>query len=222
MKTLIYTAFNEAYRPLAEITLLRMRDYARRHGIAFACFSGSLISDMPDGIYWTKFMKAEELLRDFYRIIWLDVDQLITNFDAEIDIPKVAFGFHVSKDWGHDATEPHHFSVCGFAAHRDSLPLIGEVISMASEFAGKPFPEQEPMRRAVNKRIEAAQDLVSCDERALGFINIRERRLFNCVPDAVCPGKVPDPWQPSDFAAHITMLPIEERVKLAQQILSTL
>jgi len=55
-----------------------------------------------------------------------------------------------------------------------------------------------------------------------GLINIMQRRYFNAVPDDVCPGKVPEPWQPGDFAAHLTMLPIEERIALANKILKTL
>jgi len=44
------------------------------------------------------------------------------------------------------------------------------------------------------------------------------RRMFNAVPDEVSPGNVVEPWQPGDFAAHLTMLPVEQRVALFHEI----
>lgn len=225
MKTILYTAFNEAYAPLAEIAVPRMSDYAKRHGMEFHCFTGP-VDDIPDAIYWLKFSAAQRLLREYDRVIWLDVDQLITNTDAKIAIPDEAYGFHVSKDWGHDAMEPHHFSVCGFAAHKDSMPLLDAAWELEPVYRGKPFPEQEPMRQVVNKYMDySVARLVNVpptDTKLVAHINIHGRKVFNSVPYAVCPGKVPEPWQPSDFAAHLTMLSIDERVKLAKEILSTL
>lgn len=45
------------------------------------------------------------------------------------------------------------------------------------------------------------------------------RRMLNAVPDEVSPGNVPEPWQPGDFAAHITMVPIEERVRIFHEVM---
>ena len=45
------------------------------------------------------------------------------------------------------------------------------------------------------------------------------RNVFCAVPDEVSPGNVVEPWQPGDFAAHLTMLPIAERVELFHEIM---
>lgn len=212
MKTILYTGHDDAYASLAEITVPRMAAYAKRHGMEFQCITGP-VDDIPDAIYWLKFSAAEGFLLLYDRVIWLDVDQLITNMDAKIAIPDEAYGFHVSTDWGYDAIEPHHFSVCGFAAHRDSLPLFEAAWELEPTSRGKPFPEQEPMRQVVKSYVDMHNPPICF---------VHGRKAFNCVPDAVCPAKVPEPWQPSDFAAHLTMLGVEDRVKLAKEILATL
>lgn len=221
IRTILYTAFNEAYSRLAELTVPRMGQYADHHGMDLRLYDEPL-DDIPDAIYWLKFSAAQRLLREYDRVIWLDVDQLITNMDAKIAIPDEAYGFHVSKDWGHDATEPHHFSVCGFAAHKDSLPLFEAAWELEPASRGKPFPEQQPMREVVQRWLEPRPLQTDKHFEGGGFITLHGRKVFNSVPYAVCPGKVPEPWQPSDFEAHLTMLPIDERVKLAKEILATL
>lgn len=226
MRTLLYTCYNEAYKELADITIPRMRNYAKRHDMMFLFDTGPLLNSISptEGIYWLKFEVAIAELGtgDYDRVIWLDVDQLITNLDFVL--PETTHGFHVPKDWGHDAVEPWHFSVCGFIAHRDSVPLFERAIAMEPEWRGKPFPEQGPMREVVRHLVETQPNVEAIayglDGKlaVCGNVHFMDRRPFNCVPEEVCPGKVPEPWQPGDFAAHITMLPIEERVKLAEKL----
>ena len=221
MSTILYTAYDEKYKPLAQLTVPLMSEYAKRHDLDFD--RGGSALNTQDGIYWTKFVRALEHLRHYERVIWLDADQMITNQDFPITdttfLPK--FGFHVSKDWGFDAVEPWHFSVCGFVAHRDCIPLFEEVLTMEPGSRGKPFPEQEPMRQVVRKRIEGVplKDMGPGDElRWNAGINIHPSRFLNAVPNAVCPGKVVDPWMAGDFAAHLTMLEIPKRIELFHEI----
>jgi len=216
MKTVLFTGWDAPYKALADITVKRMRAYAVNHGIELQPFSLA-----PPGlnIYWTGVARGLELLRGGYdRVMYLDVDQLITNMDRPPTCSS-EYGFWCSKDWGEDATEPWHFSACGWIAHGDCIPMFEDVLAMEPEWRDKPFQEQGPWREWMHGRLKYM--VMVDDHRSLrtGFINVLPRRIFNAVPDDVCPGKVPEPWQPGDFAAHLTMLPIDERVKLAQKFL---
>lgn len=210
MKTVLFTGFDPGYAELAKITLPRMRSYAARYQMDFQPFSLP-----PEGlnIYWTGVARGVELLRGGYdRVFYLDVDQLITNPGSSIEwMPKT--GFHCSKDWGTDAIEPWHFSACGWIAHQDCIPMFEEVLAMAPDWMDKPFQEQGPWREWVRSRMENWEKYPSAEWE----INVHPRSLFNAVPDDVSPGNVPEPWQPGDFAAHLTMLPMEERLKLARK-----
>lgn len=218
MRTALFTGFDEPYEELASLTTKRMALYANRHGMQFHIFT-----EPPAGlnIYWTGVARALELLRDDYdRVFYLDVDQLITGQDCSFaGIP--ATGFHASRDWGNDAdsAEPWRFSMCGFLAHQDCIALFEEVLSMEPEWRDKPFQEQGPFQDLVRRMMGDLSHMrqVLPGESWRGFINIHQRRTFNCVPDEVSPGNVPEPWQPGDFAAHLTMLPMEERLKLARK-----
>ena len=218
MNTILFTAYDEKYKPLAQLTVPLMSEYAKRHDLDFD--RGGSALNTQDGIYWTKFVRGLELLKHYERIIWLDADQMITNPDYEFAIPQ--HGFHVSMDWGYDAVQPWEFSVCGFIAHKSSIPLLEEVLTLEPESRGKPFPEQAPCREVVRKRIDGIEstlrDVAPGEERWNANINIHRARFLNAVPNEVCPGKVVDPWKPGDFSAHLTMLPVEKRIELFHKI----
>lgn len=207
MKTLLYTGYDGPYDELASITMPRMRNYAERHGYGFRVYVGSSL-DVPNGIYWTGVCGALEAFKCGYdRAIYLDVDQLVTNYSYEM--PQFLYAFNVSRDWGEDAVEPWHFSMCGFVATPEIKSILDAALAMEPEWRDKPFPEQGPMQW-----IEETMSPI--------LIKTYPRRFFNAVPEQVCPGHVPEPWQPGDWCAHLTMLPVEERVKLARNILDTL
>lgn len=217
MKTLLYTGYDSAYARLADITLPRMEQYAAKHGIDFRYYVAPLIN-VPHGIYWTGVVGALNAFRDGYdRAFYLDVDQLITNMDDE---PMVSgAGFHAPKDWGKDSVDPWQFSMCGFIATPDAKSLFDTALEMEPEWRDKPFPEQGPMQHIVKKMVEDLPHMVANKENLTGLINVWPRAWLNCVPDEVCPGSVPEPWLPGDFAAHLTMLPLDERIKLAHKLI---
>lgn len=216
MKTILFTGYDRPYLDLANITTPRMLQYADRHGIAFAAYT-----EPPDefNIYWTGVARGLELLRDGYdRVMYLDVDQLITN-PENAPLIGADYGFWASQDWGEDATEPWHFSACGWYAHQDSMPMLAAVLAMEPAWRDKPFQEQGPWQSWVRDMMEGTPLMPREPNDPAGLINVMKRRYFNAVPDEVCPGNVPEPWQPGDFAAHLTMLPMEERIALARKII---
>lgn len=213
MNTLVFTAFDKAYARLAEITVPRMRDYAFRHGYRFVAYMEPL-ADIPNAIYWSGVLGAAPNLENFDRVMYLDVDQLITNPKLSIDdlIPFSTTGFHASMDWGNDAIEPWQFSMCGWVAHKDCIPLFEQVYFMEPAWRDKPFPEQGPFQEAIKQRILSGVGLIT---------TVHPRRTFNAVPEQVCPGNVPEPWTEDCFSCHLTMLSIDDRIKLAKEIYET-
>jgi hypothetical protein len=211
MKTLLYTGHDAAYKPLADITVPRMAEYAERHGFDFTCHTEPLIQ-VPNGIYWTGVCGALQAFEDGYdRAIYLDVDQLVTNMEFKINPPP--FGIHVSKDWGNDAILDEHFSACGIVSHmKDSERFMKNVLFLEPAFRDKDFPEQAPLQ-SVYKHQKAAE---------LNIVTVHPRKVFNCVPDQVCPGAVPEPWAPGDWCAHLTMVDLARRIEIAKEILSSL
>lgn len=215
MRTLMLTGHDKAYAPLARLTVPLMFRYATLWDLDFECRTEPY-EDVPNGIYWVGLHGAIEALRSGYdRVFYLDVDQAVTN--AQWEPPPWPSGLHVSKDWGNDAVEPWHFSTCGFIAHQDSLPLLYEVATMEPAWRDKPFPFQGPLRDAVRRKVDGLK-LKPDPIATVGMINVHPRKMFNCVPFQVCPGSVPEPWEPGDFCAHLTMLPLAGRVKLFHEL----
>lgn len=212
-RTLLYTGHDTAYQPLADITVPRMREYAKWHGMKFECYTAPML-DVPNGIYWTGVCGALSAFKAGYdRAVYLDCDQLLTNFDWEIPEEWVN-GFHASKDWGNDAIEPWHFSACGFIANRDCIPMLETVLDMEPEWREKPFQEQGPWQEWLR--------LHQWHQKEEPTITIHPRRTFNAVPDQIAPGNVPEPWQPGDWCAHLTMVPLERRIEIANEVLAQL
>lgn len=222
MKTVLYTGFDEPYRPLSLLTLPAMRAHAMIAGIDFVVYE-----QPPPGlnIYWTGVARGLELLRQGWeRVIYLDADQLCTNPYATPWADCGKSGWHASRDWGDDATEPWQFSACGMVAHQDTIPLYEACIAMEPEWRDKPFQEQGPLQALVRMRMKH-QVVLPGDVKdgwvqppRPGEINIHRRRVFNAVPDEVCPGKVPEPWRPNDWCAHLTMVDMTTRLKIGTKI----
>lgn len=231
MRTILYTGHDEAYKPLAKITVPRMAEYAEHHGMDFTCYDKPLI-DVPNGIYWTGVCGALKAFDEGYdQAMYLDVDQLITNKSINFT-KKWTHGFHASKDWGNDAVEPWQFSMCGFLAFESVKNLFEDTIELEYEWRDKPFPEQGPFQNIVRLRLEQLPSAFEAMPKhmkelvdKIGYkspINIHPRKVFNCVPDQVCPGNVPEPWSKGDFAAHLTMVDLPRRIEIANEILASL
>ena len=200
-RSLLLTAFDDYMAPLGDLTAPLMLSYASKHCMDFRC-----VRQFPTGkpAYWHKIPCILEAFDGGYeKILYLDADQKITNPDI---IPPGEFGFNASLDWGADAYDASFFSMAGFTAFRDSISFFGWLQDHESEWIDKPFPEQEPFR-FLYRTFPIIQEKMC----------IHARRAFNSVPIQVHES-VAEPWQDGDFAAHITMLPMSDRVKLFHEI----
>lgn len=212
MKTCLYTGYDEAYEDLARLTVPRMRRYAERHGLHFEVFNFTEKPMPPPlNVYWTGVYRGLDMLamERFDRAIYLDVDQMVTNEDFDIQQTLINFqhGFHAPRDWGNDA-QTDDLSACCLVLHHDSICVLDRMLGLEPEFRDKPFPEQAPMRQIYRN---------NCSEEVAPMY-VWNRKPFNCVPEKVSPGNVPEPWQPGDWCAHLTMLDLTDRIKLFHEI----
>lgn len=200
---LLLTAYNNHQAPLGELTIPLMEQYAKRHRLGFRCvrFEEPNVKEA----YWKKItLTLQAFDEGFDRVFWLDADQMITNMEAEppylyITHDEETTYFTASRDWGNDAKQ-EDFSMCGWLLDSEGRHLFEKVNARHDECINGAFPEQTPMRE------ECAEDEAKNNRETR--IWIQGRRVFNAVPDEVSPGNIPEPWQPGDFAAHLTMLPI--------------
>lgn len=206
---LLLTGYNSDQAPLGDLTAPLMEAYAKRHRLGFRCVRFSATGKEA---YWQKIIETLRAFDEgFDRVFWLDADQTITNMEwAPPDEYHSEHGdredFIASRDWGNDAGWSD-FSMCGYIAHAKSRKAFEWVNERHDEFIDGDFPEQTPMRISV-------QSLLG------GNWDSKTRRQFNAVPDEVSPGNVVEPWQPGDFACHLTMLPLQERVALFHKIMA--
>ena len=198
---LILTGYNDNQAPLGDLTAPLMEAYAKRHKLGFRCVRFDATGKEA---YWQKIIETLRAFDEgFDRVFWLDADQAITN--PEIPPPFSTKGrFWASLDWGNDAEHMYDFSMCGWIANAGTQYIFEWVNEHHDEYISGDFPEQTPMRKRIRDSGE-------------GFTF--PRRTFNAVPDEVSPGNVPEPWQPGDFAAHITMVPLVDRVRIFHDVM---
>lgn len=201
MKTLVLTAYDDAFAPLGDITTLGKDRYAMRHGYDFRLRRTKPIGLAP---LWWKQELVIEALREYEMVLWMDCDVLVTNPYRSIE--GLTEGIHLSKDWGQDAITDGHFSCGAYAASHQSLPVFLECESYRNEHPDAPFGDQDALRH------------VYASGARKELFRIHSRRAFNAVPIEVHPSVV-EPWEPGDFLCHITMIPLQDRVRLAREIL---
>lgn len=183
-------------KPLGDLTSPLMLSYASRHGFDFKCVRIYPENEPP---YIHTVIVRDALESGYDRIIFIEADVIITNPKY---VPPFTYGFHVSRDWGLDATEPNSFSLCCFVVCKDSKYLFDTaVMNRQQDLYGK-FPEQNTIRRLFDPEI----------------MTVHPRRHFNSVPSQVHP-TVQEPWQKGDWVCHLTMLPISDRIKLFHEII---
>lgn len=206
MNTLVLTGYDEKFAPIGDITSPIIEDYAYKHRFDYECMREPY-GEYHYGKYhpsWWKMHFLLDLLKQYERVIWIDADILVTN--PEI-VPPGESGYHCSLDWGVDANEPHYLSNGCFAAFPDSIDLIRWVIDNKDNYS-QLFHEQEHMRAAASSQFK-------------DVITVHPRRMFNAVPIEIHESAV-EPWRPGDWIAHLTMVDLKERVRLAKKMIAEL
>lgn len=212
MKILLLTGYDDSLKEIGDITSRVMADYATKHGIDFLRVRQYDCNLHPS---WQKSEHVSRQLQAGYdRVIWLDADTAITNFDVDPFNRAWSAPVHVSCDWGIDATELHHFSMGNFVANRDKRGYwknlwVDFLPSRSKAYANAALWEQEACREYVSAGV---------DDRVFFIHN---RRTFNAVHADLAPS-APEPWQEGDWLCHLTGEEItnEKRLKVLHELLS--
>ena len=212
MKVLLLTGYDDGLREIGDITSRVTADYATKHGIDFLRVRQYDCNLHPS---WQKSEHvARQLKAGYDRVIWLDADTVITNFDVDPVERGWNAPVNVSMDWGSDATELHHFSMGNFVANADCRGLweglwCVELPKLVFEWGTTPLWEQDACRQLA--RYTAEGRLTFCTY---------PRRTFNAVHADLAPS-APEPWQPGDWLCHLTGEEItnEKRMKVLRELL---
>jgi hypothetical protein len=213
MKVLLLTGYDDNMTHVGDCTSRVMGQYASKHGIDFLRIRQYSKHTHPS---WQKALHVGRQLSSGYdRVIWLDADTLITNSEiSPFEIESIA-PIEVSKDWGLDAMEPHHFNMGNFFANRDPNELWAHIWNRylpqkEEEWGNKELWEQSALQ-GLYQTLRTPEDIFS----------ICPTRRFNAVHAALAPS-APDPWQEGDWLCHLTgeEITTEKRLKVMGDLLN--
>jgi len=225
MKVLLLTGYDDNLKEIGDITSRVMADYATKHGIDFLRIRQYDCNLHPS---WQKSEHvARQLKAGYDRVIWLDADTVITNFDVDPFNRAWNAPVQVSRDWGLDATEDHHFSMGNFVTNKDRRGFQDFLWCQLPKYIGvwgdKPLWEQSACQAWYQEQLQLVQDPTNLVLHPAHVIKMLPRRTFNSVHASLAPS-APEPWQPGDWLCHLTGEEItnEKRMKVLRELLPNL
>lgn len=218
-RTLIISSASADWNALTDVTFSRMAAYAKLHGYEFFPWK----SDPKD--YWMNpgsrqrehlpvkgFVKMDLFLRflpEFDRVVWLDADLVITDFEPSIDaltwgsLSELIIGY----DWN-----AHNTTVIVARSTPRMYDFMWSVNNTGRKlFLGHDWVEMEAMRYFLQTPpYEDMVTYISCKR----LCPILHKEYI----DAGVPERVSEKygWEPGDFAVHLSALHIERRAELAR------
>jgi len=199
---ILITGYDHGMSGIGQKTAPLMESYAKKHGMKFYCHSKYSDKYHPS---WQKVRLIVQAIQEGNNVLWLDADTVITN-PAEVPWKEFGNKLNVSRDWGCDATELHHFSMGNFYACRDTIMLFRAAESRASKWGNNPLWEQSCL-----------QEMHQALDDARSAIRVHPRRVFNPVP-IMAQLTAQEPWKEGDWLCHLTGISNEERLDLFEKI----
>ena len=215
MKFALVTAYNEAYRPLADITWDQNKKlYAQKWAYdTYEVTEGfNSIEDIP----WSRARKIIDLLESG-KYDWVHAvgcDTMITNFNVRLeDLADNNYDFII-------ATDCFNINNDSFLARntKNCIDWLKHLDNLQYDYCGKhPWNDQQCM--------------IDNIERLGNGLKIVPQRLINSYDYDQYPGSIPHiykkdifgndgQWQPGDFLIQWPGIPNNRRIPLAQQMLT--
>jgi hypothetical protein len=222
---LVLTGYDNAIKPLGDLTSISAMIYAVRNSFDFHC-ERTYHSRMHPS-----FQKVECVLSGLLThryVIWIDSDAIVTNFDFT-PITKCWPGINVSKDWGKQIDSSGrkipdytHFSMGIFVATRAAAPVFWYLLQQ-KQWYFKIALEQAALQEGV-ENYGWIRDLVHVHPRR--FLNSVDAHLGEIIDPETGrllheDNPVLEPWQPGDFICHVTGRSLEEKLKQVGHYLMT-
>lgn len=146
MKLVIATAWNDAYQPMADISVPLMQRYCERHGYDLAAWEGGYHTNEVDLLTYgdrVKIHMYKRLYDSYDAFVWIDVDTLIMDPRHEIWRPH-------SFLWTYDPTGPvsgFFVARCNEDAHMFLHQAQHKSVEMKSEIEPCGVAIQDAMRK---------------------------------------------------------------------------
>ena len=188
--------YNDDFRAIADITVPRIEDYARRHGYSLFVHHTDLKS--PE-IVWQRVKDVRAILDLFDMVVHLDTDLLITNPDVRIE--------DITGHWKADiwcGTDANGLND-GFCIFTDSWESEQALRSLLGRDRGHYTSPQHALEHMGQK---------------VGIERITQRKCNSYHPGAYGPPDLKADWQPGDFILHLPGIGNDRRIEILNQYTS--
>ena len=215
MKFALVTAHNEIYQPLADITWNQNKKlYADRHG-----YDAITLTEFKYGVInYISFERTELIIEmlESGQYDWIHAcgaDTMITNFNIRLeDIADNDYDFVI-------ATDCYNINNDSFLARNTptTIAWLKHVCSLREAYTGAKWLDQSAMIDTIGMMGDR--------------IKIVPQRELNAYNYDLYPGLIPHiykkdllgndgQWQPGDFLIHWPAVPNDQRIAMAQQMLT--
>lgn len=195
--TVIATFNSEAYQPLADITLPRLKRYCKLHNydLQTELFTGDV-----SRIGWERFDRVAELLGYYKTVMWCDADALITNPQVKIEL--FAGALAMSADV--------HGANTGVFIMRNA-PIVRQLLFAICGEYGREHFGRHPWGE------QAAFIHLTANAPYLNLVRWVPQRKLNAYPNAEkgWPDYVNGQWKPGDFIVQFAGMPLHRRIEMA-------
>ncbi len=196
----VFTLFNEAFRPVADLTQPVLRDYCAKHGYLFRAFENPVVQC---DIVWDRLLPLFETQADWS--VYVDTDVLITN--PEIGLESIITAFpNTELIIGSDIQGLND----GMLMVKNSM-VARAVVDLVRSFQGAEnvFCAQDGIR-----------DLLLTSGFKRDLIAIAPQRMFNSyLYEEYGLTHEEGQWQPGDFALHLPGRTNERRCEIFSGLL---
>lgn len=191
---LVLTGYNDKYAIVGDATWPSWQAYADYHNYDFSCVRNYPDANKINGS-WHKLQVVKDALRDHEWVFWVDADAVCTNYDIQLTrwIETCAAELHVSRDWF--PSNSGNFSACAGIWHAGHMTT--QLISLAelkTQYINKAYYDQTALQEVLVEHPELKAK-----------VKVWPRRELAAVP-SFCWKNIPEPWQPGDFLAHLTVI----------------
>ncbi len=198
--TVVATFHSQGYKPLADITLPRLRRYAKLHG--YDLYDEEYHGAIEHTIGWERFRRVYELLFTYENVLWCDADALITS---------PAHPLHYFAGPLVMAADLHGANTGVFIARR--LPLVRQLFYVVlGEYGRSHFGSHQWGEQAAFIHLTANapyQKLVSwCSQKELNAYPNREQGW---------PDFIQGQWEMGDFIIQFAGMPLGARIEHAKK-----
>lgn len=210
MKLVVATAWNEAYKPLADITVPLMQRYCEKHGYDLYLGENQYHTDMRDLLTYgdrCKIAIYKSLFDRYDAYCWLDVDCVVMNSDVPVPLSGHVY-------WSYDINGPtsgFFSALCTWQAHLFLHRSQHRSVEMADD--------EHKEGRAIQDAMQLVGLVPPCDDY-MTYSSAKEAGY--CYFDAAYYGweryKEMVQYEPGDWLVTAPSVPLDQRIEILRDL----